>query len=118
MAVMNKDSDEEALMDELFELDFIKNIYAVSVIRAEHFKESTQLESFGHDSQDSAFFLMGLQERACLFLRDKLNLSFSDLAFALNIDYEEVLAIIHRSRAEFVDLIDHGESQTGGPYAH
>lgn len=118
MAIVYKDSDEEVIMDELFELDFIKNIFAVSVIRTEHFKKSNQLESFNHQGQDSAFFLMGLKERACLFLRDKLHFSFTDTAYAIGISYEEVLAIIHRSRAEFMDLIDHSEPEARSSYAH
>lgn len=119
MAIVYKDKDQEEKlsMNKYFEYDFLHSVYELSVIRSDHFKESSQLKSFNPHGRDSSFFLMALQERACLFLRDKMNLSFNDISYIIGVSYEESLAITHRSRGQFIDLIEHSNSHSGESYA-
>ncbi len=122
MAVIWRDLNEEIPPEEAIELDLQKNAYELSLIRSEHFKDSRQLDSFAHSEEDSAFYILGIKERACLFLRDHLKKSFQEISYILSLGYEEVLALCHRSRAEFVDLIENTESledsSMGGASAH
>lgn len=118
MTVIYRDDKDSIPEQELFELEFLKNIFQLSVIRLEHFRASRQLESYNHGGEDSSFFLIGLKERACLFLKDKLNFSFRDTAYILGLNYEEALAAVHRSRAEYLELLNYRESTVGAIRAH
>ncbi|MAF77587.1 MAG: hypothetical protein CME63_03320 [Halobacteriovoraceae bacterium] len=118
ISVMNRDQLKEedisvALDPRKLELDFLKGAFELSKIRFEHFKDSRQLNNFDHSEKNSSFFLLGIEERAALYLKDKYGFSFKDTAYILGTSYEETLALIHRVRAEFLDLNDHSTQQGG-----
>jgi len=120
MVVVYKDKDygSSITIDEIFEFDFLKNIFELSVVRSDHFKQSGQLKPLNPHDRDFSFYLMSLEERACLFLRDKLNLGFCDISYIIGKNYEESLAFTHRARGEFIEIINgHGSAINGGVYA-
>ena len=120
MAVIWRDLKEELPPMEVIELNLLKNAFELSLVRSEHFKDSRQLDSFNHTQENSAFYILGIRERAAIFLRDHLKVNFRNIAYILDINYEEALALCQRARAEFIDLIEHSDAQAsmGGASAH
>ena len=117
-AVRDKSDNKLTSMDEIFEFDFLKNIFELSVIRTDHFRSSSQLKSFNPHCSDFSFYLMSLEERACLFLRDKLNIGFRDISYIMGLSFEEALALTHRSRGEFIEIVNgYTDENPGESYA-
>jgi hypothetical protein len=109
--VFREDNERDFQMNEEdFELTFLKMAYELSIIRADHFRESRQLEDYNHNREDSSFYSLDISVRACLFIKDKMKLSFHDLAYIMGLPYQEGLSLVHRSRTEFLELLEYGKS--------
>lgn len=113
---LNIEGTEVEISSKELELKFLRNLYSLSTIRFEHFKNSAQLSHFDHSDKKakkkSGLFFLDIKERAALVLKDKLGLSYKDVAYTLSLSYEETLALIHRIRPEFLDLCGEPNSKS------
>lgn len=89
---------EEGLLiedEEVLETEFVKRMVELARIRHQH---------FSHKST-SSFYSLPLDERAVVFMRDRMDLKPTKIATYLNCHHERVLALLHQARTEVVESL-------------